>query len=136
MGQLRHEPDDGFPSSNQPTRGGGLPTAVEQVTWYEFDGRHRQTLAVSENGIDGSILARHYTLYETNRLLQFPDWDTSSNRPLLPIEATVYDNGGTVTDQYSVDPAHTAQSGGVPTGLADGTNQSHYLHGVAISTTK
>ena len=120
------EPDDGVPSSNQPSRG-SLPTAVEQVTRHEFDSQGRVVLTATEDGTDGTILARHYTVYEAHRLLQFPYWDTSTNRPLLPIEVTVYDNGGTVTDQYTVDPARTAQSGGVPTGLADGTNQSHYL---------
>ena len=120
------EPGDGSASSNYPSRG-SLPTAVKQITRREFDSQGRLVLTATEEASSGNILARHYIVYETLRLLQFPYWDTSTNKPLLPIEATVFDDGGTVTDQYAVDPARTAQSGGVPTGLSDGTDQSHYL---------
>ena len=59
--------------------------------------------------------------------LQFPYWDTSTNKPLLPIQVTAFDDSGMVTEQYAVDPARTAQTSGVPTGLSSGTDQSHYL---------
>ena len=118
---------DGSASSNKPTRGGSLPTAIEPVTRREFDDQARAVFECTEDGTDGTILARHYTVYQTTRHLRFPYWDTSNNRPLLPIEATAFDDGGTVTEQYAVDPARTAQSGGVPTGLSDGTDQTHYV---------
>ena len=85
---------DGSASSNKPTRGGGLPTAIEQVTRQEFDSQGRAGARGERRRHDGTILARHYTVYETNRHLQFPYWDTSTNKPLLPIEATVFDDGG------------------------------------------
>ena len=50
-----------------------------------------------------------------------------TNKPRLPIEVTAFDDSGQVTDQYAVDPARTAQSGGVPTGLLADTNQTHYV---------
>ena len=118
---------DGSASSNKPTRGTGLGTAIEQVTRQQYDDQGWVTLRATEDGTDGTILARHYTVQETNRTLQFPYRDTSTNKPLLPIQVSAFDDGVTVTEQYAVDPARTAQSGGVPTGLSSGTNQSHYL---------
>ncbi|MCU0963446.1 MAG: hypothetical protein MUF48_25420, partial [Pirellulaceae bacterium] len=69
-------------------------------------------LHAAEQG--GTVLSRHYTVYDTHRHLQFPHWDTTTNRPLVPIEVSVFDDGGQVTDQVAVDPARTAHSGGVP----------------------
>ena len=100
---------DGSASSNQPTRGGSLPAAARQITRHEFDSQGRLVLTAAEEASTGNILARHYTLYEAHRLLQFPYWDTTTNQPLLPIEATVFDDGGQVTEQYSVDPADGAE---------------------------
>ncbi len=117
----------GSASSNKPTRGAGLPTAVEQVTQQEYDSQGRVVLRVQEDGTDGAVLSRHYTVYEKNRMLQFPYWDTSANESLLPIQVSAYDDSVTGTEQYSVDPARKAQSGGVPTGLSSGTDQTYYL---------
>jgi len=118
---------DASASSNKPTRGGGLPTAIEQVTFREFDSQGRRELYAAEDGTDGTVLSRHYTVYETNRTLKFLYWDTSTNRPLLPIEVRQTDDAGGVIETYTVDPARTASSGGKPTGLSAGTDQSHYL---------
>ena len=63
---------DGSASSNKPTRGGGLPTAVEQVTRHEFDSQGRLELTAREDGTNGTLLSRHYLVYETNRHLRFP----------------------------------------------------------------
>jgi hypothetical protein len=116
---------DGSASSNKPTRGGGLATALAVVTQQEYDSQGRLFLRCEEQG--GTIHARHYTVYETNRQLQFPFWDTTTNKPTLPIEVTAFDDSGEVQEQYAVDPERTAQSGGVPTGLSEGTTQSHYV---------
>ena len=51
---------------------------MEQVSWQEFDNQGRLVLTASEDGTNGTILARHYTVYELNRRLQFPYWDTST----------------------------------------------------------
>ena len=118
---------NGSASSNKPTRGGGLPTALKQVEFNEFDLRARVELTATEDGTSGTILARHYSVYELNRHLRFAYWDTTNNQPFLPIEVTVFDDAGTVTDQYTVDPARTAASGGKPTGLSAGTDQTHYV---------
>ena len=119
---------DASASSNKPTRGGGLPTEIEQVARAEFDSQGRQTLAAAEDGTDGTILDKHFAVYETNRTLQFPYWDlVNTNKSLVPIRVTAFDDGGTVTERYTVDPARTAATSGVPTGLSSGTDQTHYL---------
>ena len=68
-------------------------------------------------------------MYETNRHLQFPFWDGSDGfqQARLPIEVTAFDDSGQATDQYAVDRARTARSGGVPTGLLADTDQTHYV---------
>ena len=109
---------DASASSNAPTRGGGLPTAIQQVSRSEFDSQGRQTLSALEDGPNSTILSQHYTVYQTNLTLRFPYWNSGTNQPLLPIEAVAVDNSGKVTDPYAVDPARTAASGGVPTGLS------------------
>ena len=98
----------GSASSNKPTRGGGLPTALEHVTRQEFDDQGRLVLESEEDGTDGTILSRHYTVYETNRRLQFPFWDSTNNVPLLPIGVSAFDDSGQSTEAYAVDPARTA----------------------------
>ena len=117
----------GSASSNAPTRGSGLPTALQQVSRTEFDSQGRTTLTALEDGTTGTILSKHYTVYQTNLTLQFPYWNESTSQPLLPIQAMATNNAGEVTDDYAVDPARTTASGGVPTGLSSGTNQSHYV---------
>ena len=97
------------------------------MTRIEFDSQARAALGSLEDGTAGTILQKHYAVYQTNATLQFPYWDDSTSRPLLPIQVTATNNAGMVTDQYAVDPARTAASSGVPTGLSSGTNQSHYV---------
>ena len=118
---------DGSASSNKPTRGGGLATAIEAVSFSEFDSRGREELSATEDGTDGTVLSRHYTVYQADKTLRFPYWNTSTNKPRLPIEVAKVDGGGLLRETYSVDPDRTASSGGKPTGLSDGTGQSHYL---------
>lgn len=65
-----------------------------------------------------------FSRYQTSRTLRFPYWD--GTKPRLPIQAVAVNGGGQVTESYTVDSDQTAQSGGVPTGLAAGTNQGHY----------
>lgn len=65
----------------------------------------------------------------------FRYWDSATNRPRLPIEVTRFDDSGQVTDLLAVDQARTAQSGGVPTGLTSGTDQTHYLRWTRRSAT-
>ena len=113
--------DTSYESTAKPTRSGSLPAALALVTTEEFDDQGRVTLRTDPLGV------KHFTVYEDNRTLSFSYWDTSSNKPLTPISATVTDDGGSVRESYSVDPDRTAQTSGVPTGLTSGTNQSHYL---------
>ena len=118
---------NGSASSNAPTRGSGLPTALQQVSRSEFDSQGRTTLMALEDGTTGTILSKSYTVFQVGLTLAFPYWNDSTNQPLLPILATATNDAGVVTDDYAVDPARTTASGGVPTGLSSGTNQSHYV---------
>ena len=117
----------GSASSNAPTRGSGLPTALQQVIRTEFDSQARMTLGALEDGTTGAILQRHYAVFQANATLKFLCWDETTSLPLLPVEVTATNSAGMVTDEYAVDPARTATSSGVPTGLSSGTNQSHYV---------
>ena len=112
---------DGQASSNVPTRDGNLPTPLAHVTRHEFDTQGRLSLTTSAAGV------KTYTVYENGRTLQFRAWDSSTNKPLLPIQARVVDDSGVVLEEYTVDPARTNSSGGVPIGLSTGTTQSHYV---------
>jgi hypothetical protein len=116
---------DGSASSNKPTRGAGLATAIEQVSFREYDSLGRGVLEGTEDGTDGTVLSRHYMVYEVNRTLEFRYWDTSTNKPLLPIQATIIDDGGKELETYTVDPDCATASGGVPTGII--ATQDDYL---------
>ena len=56
-----------------------------------------------------------------------PSGTRTNNVPLLPITVSAFDDSGQSTEAYAVDPARTAQSSGVPTGLSAGTDQTHYV---------
>ena len=85
-------------------------------------------LRSEEDGTDGTILARHYTVYETNRHLQFPYWDTARTTPLLPIEVTAFDDSGQV-DRSSTRWTRPARrrAAACPPACREGTDQTHYV---------
>ena len=114
----------GLANSNKPTRSADLPKALQLANKSEFDDEGREVLAIIEDGQTGTDLAKHYTVYEPNRTFRFPFWDSSSNKPLLPVEATAFDNTGKITESYTLDPSCTSAANGVPTGLGlhDQTN--------------
>jgi RHS repeat-associated protein len=93
-------------------------------------------LAAMEDGTDGTVLSRHYSVYETNRELHFPYWDTSTNKPFLPIRAVAFDDGGNTVDTYEVDPDCTTASGGVPAGISatqdDYVRWTRYIYGEVV----
>lgn len=107
--------------SNYPTRGGGLPTGLGLITKIEYDDQARPVLAID------SRATKHFVLYHDNRILKYHSWDAANNRPFTPIDVTEFDDANNTTATYAVDPARTAQTGGVPTGLSAGTTQAHYV---------
>lgn len=116
----------GLANSNKPVRSADLPKAIQQVAKSEFDDVGRVVLKSTEDGQTGVDSARHYTVYEPNRTLRFPFWDDSSNKPLMPIEATVTNNGGRTTEIYTLDPRCAVVANAAPIGLKkDG--QSSYV---------
>ena len=116
---------DGSAGSNKPTRGTGLPTARQQVNKSELDAQGRTVFSATEDGQTGTDLMKHYAVFETNRTLEFRYWQSGSNKPLLPINVTVTDDGGKSTESYTVDPNCVTVSGGVPTDIS--ATQSDYL---------
>ena len=116
-------------SFDTPTRGGGLPAALEQVSKSELDTQGRTVLEVTEDGQNDADLAKKYTVYETavvsgqeiDRIMRFSyHWNaaTSSFQQFLPTEVSVANGGGNAIESYTVDPGCTSASSGVPTGIS------------------
>ena len=111
----------GAASSNKPTRDSSLPAELAYVWRQEYDTRGRPTLTKLPDDTE------HYTVYEEDLTLEFPYWDSGTDKPLLPIRAIQTNGGGQITDVYTIDPDRTAVTSGKPTGLSSGTGQSHYI---------
>lgn len=109
----------GDADSNYPTRGGGLPTGLGLITKKEFDSQGRLNLETTPGG------SKHYTIYKSNATLRFPYWDTSTNKPILPIEVSYSTPYGVLSENFTVIPAQATHSSGVPTGYSGG--QNYYL---------
>lgn len=116
----------GLADGNRPIRSANLPKAVQQVSKSEFDDEGRVVLSVTEDGQTGTDLTKHYMVYEPSCTLRFPCWDASINRSILPIEATVTDNGGRATEVFTLDPRCVTVTNGVPTGVKN-RDQTSYV---------
>ena len=103
------------------SRNGGLPTPLEHVHKAEYDDLGRGTLQILPDG------SHHYTVYEANRTLFYPYWNSTTSKPEVAIRAVLTNGGGQVIERYTLDPDRTKSNGGIPTGLLTGTGQSHYL---------
>ena len=104
------------------TRTDTTSTAVQRTTKYEYDKQNRLTKLIEPGG------KTTYTVYESNRTLTFPAWDSAANKPLLAIQAIETDGAGRTIKTYSVSPSRTAvDTNNLLTGLQSGTTQSHYL---------
>src|SRR5690606_33585332 len=95
---------DGSADSNKPSRS-GLPTALALVTQREFDEQGRLVLVTGPGGDE------HRTVYLDNQTLMFPYWDSTTDKSLLPIRVTEVNDGGQVTQSYTVDPDLVALDG-------------------------
>ncbi|MFV1965072.1 MAG: RHS repeat-associated core domain-containing protein [Pirellulaceae bacterium] len=111
----------GGADDNKPTRSGGLPTALSLVTKRYYDDDGRVTKTVDPGG------GEHYTIYESDKTLEFRYWDQSSRAPILPISVREFDESGQVVAEYNVDREQTAYSQGEPTGLASSVDQGDYV---------
>ncbi|WP_146602845.1 hypothetical protein [Novipirellula aureliae] len=98
------------------------PTNRLLVSTSEFDSQGRVVKRTDSGG------AEHYTVYETNRTLSFPYWDSSSSECLQPIQVSIVDDSGRQTESYAVagDYASISTSGSVPTGFSSEPSQSDY----------
>ena len=105
-------------NNNKPTRGTGLPDGLELVTKREFDDQGRFTKEIDPGG---SI---HHTLYHANQSIRFPYWNSTANKPELPIQVTETDGGGTLQETFTIDPAQSTGTG-TPNGFTD--TQSKYV---------
>lgn len=114
-------------STNKPTRSGSLSSVIAMVSYTEFDDQGRPIKTVGETPSTSDEDDVTHIVYEDTRTLVFPQWDSSSNQPAFPIVVNEDNGAGVMQKSYRVDPARTAQTGGVPTGLSAGTDQSHYV---------
>ena len=105
------------------TRDAGLPTALELTTKREFDDQGRRTKTIEPGGVE------HYMVYEQNRTITFPYWDSANGKSLRPIRVSVLNDTGTVSESYSVSAAYTSIStaAGAPTGFSTEPSQDDYV---------
>jgi len=123
------DPGDDTETGHNPTRDTSLPTANESVTQAEFDDLGRVIKSVEEDGRDTGegILSRHYARYNADAVIQFPYWDNST-KCLVPIRVIEIDDGGTITEAYTIqgDQAESDSSHSTLK-LKSTAAQSHYV---------
>jgi len=112
-----------YDSSGIPTRSGAISTPLALVSTTEFDSEGRTTLRTDAAG------AKHYTVYEINRILQFPYWDSTNSKCLMPIGLTVLCDCGQVDERISVkgDYGSISTASSAPTGFSTQPGQSDYV---------
>ena len=91
--------------------------SLELVTKYEYDDLGQRTKEVGPAGMTT------YTIYKANETRVYPGWYDSGGsdyKTYLPVQVTVTDGGGTLTESYSfdsdADDVELDDSGGAPTG--------------------
>ncbi|MEM7477703.1 MAG: RHS repeat-associated core domain-containing protein [Planctomycetota bacterium] len=103
----------GDADGNKPTRDTSLPPKLAITSKQFFDdlGRMEKRQLADENPT--------YTVYQNNRTIRFPYWDSTSNESLLPISVSSFDDGGTPTESFSLagDASTVTHSSNVPTGI-------------------
>ena len=80
-------------------------------TYYDTQGRVEETVDAGDHV--------HYIVYENNQTIRFPNWDSTNTKSLMPVQVTVVDDGGTVTETFSIDGDATSitHPSDVPTGI-------------------
>jgi RHS repeat-associated protein len=113
----------GSANTNKPTRDGSLPTPINLVTKTYADDQGRQVQWVDSSG------HKHYTAYQPNRRIAFPQWDSTNSKSQLPIQITNYSAGTKPTANISlrVTYSNISTSGGAPTGFSSEPGQSDYV---------
>jgi RHS repeat-associated protein len=120
----------GGASSNEPTRGSSLPTALLLPTKTYYDGLGRP-IQVTDSGGNN-----HYVVYTPTQTIVFPYWNSSSSQCAVPIQMTNLMNTGGVanvvshiSDEIRVRANYTAisTSSGAPTGFSTAPSQSDYV---------
>ena len=113
----------GSASSNQPTRSGSLPTALNLATKTYYDAHGRSVRTIDQGG------AEHHTVYENLRTIHFPYWNSGTSQSLLPIQITQLNSAGQATDQIAIRATYSAisTSSGAPIGFSTAPNQSDYV---------
>jgi RHS repeat-associated protein len=103
------------------TRTSGLPTALGIVSQWGYDDQGRKVKKIGGGG------KTDYFVYESDRNLVFPAWDTTNNQSILPIRARVTNSYGKSVESYTVKPDRVALDGSLPKGLSSGTSRDHYI---------
>ncbi len=89
-----------------------------------FDDQGRQTRTTEPGG------ASHYTVYEDNRTIEFPYWDSVNDVCLMPIRVSVRNEMDQMSETYTVRADYTSIStttGGDPKGFSTEPAQSDYV---------
>ncbi|RLC66531.1 MAG: hypothetical protein DRI48_04465, partial [Chloroflexi bacterium] len=107
--------------------------AIQIVTKYEYDDQGRQTKTEGPRSLNTTSSYSNvpatatYTVYKDKKRYVFPEWDSTSHEPLLPIRVTVTDEVGRTTHVYTVDPSKRSPiDSEPPTGLT--TTNTDYVY--------
>jgi len=89
----------------------GLDTALNQTSTTGYDKRGR---AYVQTGPDG---VANYIVHDAKKSMQFSAWDSTTNKPLLPISVTETNAAGNVIASYQLPPTAVTVKNGKPTGV-------------------
>ncbi len=92
--------------------------ALQLVSKSEYDDQGRLTMTTDAEGKIG------YTVYKDNETRVYRAWNATTHKPTTPVEVIKTDDGGRVTEQFSVDPSGVSFSD-PPTG-SETLSQSAY----------
>ncbi|WP_157605111.1 HNH endonuclease [Schlesneria paludicola] len=113
----------GGANTNAPSRSGSLPSPLALANKRYYDAQGRSTQVIDASG------AFHFVAYSNTQTVQFPYWNSSTNKSELPIRVTQFNSSGLVTDKVRLRiPFSTiSTSSGVPISFSTVPSQSDYV---------
>ena len=106
----------------QPTRGTQLATALNFKSKTYYDDQGRSTKSIDQAGNE------HFTVYEEDRTIRFPFWDSSTSKCQAPIQVTEIKDGQ-VYKTYAVKLSYSniSVTSSEPTGFSTEPTQADYV---------
>lgn len=113
----------GSANSNKPSRDAGLPTAINLTKKTYFDVLGNSYKFIDEDG------SEHYVVYEEDRTIQFPFWDSANSKTNLPITVRVLNEDDRLEELFSVRASfnNISTSNSEPVGFSTNPAQSDYV---------